>query len=71
MSKVISSAIEELMENGIPGCRISEELNKAGISCTQATISRYKTGKFKKIPFDIGIEILNLKKRFIENQESA
>lgn len=56
----IQTLVQQLFDSGLSGPEIESILKDRGISCTQATINRYKTGDIKAKAFQIYTALVEL-----------
>ena len=57
---MMKKLVEELVDSGLTETEIVTRLKAAGISTTQPTINRIKTGIIVNVKYDIGIAIATL-----------
>jgi len=71
MSTDLKRAIRELIDDGLSEQGISDEIEKAGVACTQATINRIKLGRVANPSFAVGAGILQLHQRRSKGKSSG
>lgn len=71
MSTDLKRAIRELLDDGLSEQGIADEIEKAGVACTQATINRIKLGRVTNPGFAVGAGILRLHERRKQGKSSS
>ena len=61
--------VQELVDAGLSGQEISNEIKNLGVECTQATINRIKLGGISEPRYELGDALLKI--HAVRNGEAA
>lgn len=75
MAENFSKIVQQIVDTGVSDSEIGRAITDSGVSVTQPTISRIRTGDIKRPSYDLGVALKELHKKrvpaAVRNRASA